>query len=1519
MIEGSEAPAPAAAAFRLSAQQRRLWLAHGDQDGRAFRAECAVRIAGGLRPGRLREAFREVVGRDEILRTTFQRRRGIKVPFQVIAAAAADPEWLDEVAQESRPFDYESGPLLRASLREIGPRLHELRLELPSLCADGRSLANLVAEVAAVYAALTEGADLPAEPLQYADYADWQEEMQESAAGDAAPEPASWIPRDLGAAVASLRLPWQRDSQGAVFAPAAVASPLEPGLARGLEALAESRGVPLAVVLLAAWQLLLWRLTGRPEVVVGARFDGREAQDLAGSLGLFDWWAPVTGAFAAERSFEEILGQVAEAWQESAAWRPYLSGGGAEPVFFPAGFDLEELPGPYSVAGLTFTFVESRACFEPFAVKLAAKQVEGDLRLELWFDPAAVTGEAAMRLERQLQAVLRLIVLHPERGAGDFDIVAGEERERLIARLNATAVDFPGPVLVHQRFEAQAERDPGRIAVVSGDREISYGDLNARANRLARRLIELGVGPEARVGILLERSPEYLVALLATLKAGGAYVPFDPMYPRQRLERMLAEAGAAVLVTQRSLAGELRAEGVEIVVPGSDAAGAGEGSAGNPAARASGENLAYVLFTSGSTGAPKGVAVEHRQLANYVDAVLLRLDLPPGAPASYAAMSTFAADLGNTALFPSLCTGGCFHLVSQDLGTDADALARYAERHAVDCLKIVPTHLAALLGAAENPARVLPRRCLVLGGEAAAWELVSRIRQSAPGLRVINHYGPTEATVGATTYAVGERPTEPWAPAWVPLGLPLPNLSVYLLNERLQPVPAGVPGEAFLGGKGVARGYLGRPDLTAERFIPDPLGGAPGARLYRTGDLARFLPDGTVEFLGRIDHQVKIHGFRIEIGEIEAVLASHPAVGEAVVAVREDHPGDRRLSAYFVPRRGRTATTEELRAWLRQRLPDYMVPPTFVGLAALPLTPNGKVDRAALPAPERVPSRQGGAAHVPPRNAVEETLARIWAEVLGTEKVGIFDNFFELGGDSILSIEVIARANREGLRLNPRQVFQHQTLGELAAVAGTAPAREADRDLVHGEAPLTPIQHWFFERLPEDPHHWNQAILLEVPRGEAGVLARAVDLVLAHHDALRLRFERTASDWRQQHARLAPGASWTHIDLAGLPEELGGTAFVAAVAQVQASLDLVAGPLARVVFLDLAADRPARLLWVVHHLVVDGVSWRILLGDLAAAHRQLRDGDQPHLSPKTTSFKVWAERLALHARSYDWTAELQHWLQAAPAAVPALPVDFPSGANTVVSERTVSASLGPDETQALLHELPAAYRAQIDEALLAALATAVRRWTGSASLLVELEGHGREALFDDVDVSRTVGWFTSRFPVFLDLDGAAEPGAVLLAVKERLRSVPAGGIGYSLLRYLGGPEGTGELLSRPVPEIVFNYLGQLDHVLASEGPFRAAVEPAGPAVSPRGGRRCLLEVVARVAGGRLGVTWFYSENLHRRDTVERLAEVFLDELRSLIDHCRSSAGAVSPSDFPLASLDHDRLDRVLAALGKRGR
>ncbi|HKV91269.1 MAG TPA: amino acid adenylation domain-containing protein, partial [Candidatus Angelobacter sp.] len=982
-------------------------------------------------------------------------------------------------------------------------------------------------------------------------------------------------------------------------------------------------------------------------------------------------------------------------------------------------------------------------------------------------------------------------------------------------------------------------------------------------------------------GVCMERSAEMVVALLGILKAGGGYVPLDPGYPAERLGYMMEDAGLALTLTQASVAATLpEGAGARVLLEE-----AGEELARQPGHDpepcASPDNLAYVIYTSGSTGRPKGVAMTQRCLEALIPWQIRRSILPSPRTLQFASLSF---DVSLQEILSTLSSGGTLILTTEDQRRDAAALWQLIIDQKIARVFVPFVALQQLAEAAQQPSPAVQLVEVISAGEQLQiTPAIARLFESIRGAILENQYGPSETHI-ISSFRLSPARTE-WPPL-PPIGRPIQGTQMYVLDRELQPVPPRVTGEVYIGGEGVARGYLGRPDLTASRFLPNPFGPA-GSRLYESGDLGRFTVAGDIEFLGRTDHQVKVRGFRVELGEIESVLSTHPAVQQVAVTSRRDAGSDPRLVAYIVTD-GAEPTVTELRSYLESRLPGYMVPATFMFIDALPRTPTGKINRSALPAPDETRPELMSAFQAP-RNTIEEKLAEIWSAVLRVEHVGIHDNFFELGGDSILSIQVVARAIEAGITITPKQLFQRQTIAELVLVVDSPISSAGEQSQVSGDVPITPVQRWFFECDFADPHHWNMYFPLLIGKRVAPEIMReAVRLIMVHHDALRLRFTRTPNGWRQFYASPEEPAPFAYFDLSELRAEDQTRAIAATGRQQQESLNLSTGPLIRFGVFDLGANVQPCLLIVAHHLVIDGVSWRILLEDLESLCNALERGEEPRLPRKTASFQQWATRLIGHAEDPQVQGEVKYWTSQERRRCESLPVDHCLGENLHSSSATVAIHFDRETTTALLQDLPRVYKVQINDVLLTALSRAFYQWTGRHSLLVNLEGHGREEIFPGVNVSRTVGWFTSIFPVYLTASEEQEPCERLRAIARQLQEIPEKGINYGVLRYLAPKQEIAQgLCGMPQAEVSFNYLGQFDHVLS--GTFRSALTryAVGPGQSPNGKRFSLIYVYGLHTEGKLEINLNYSKNFHRESTMAALADSFRNELLVLVAESRA--------------------------------
>ncbi|WP_414575219.1 amino acid adenylation domain-containing protein [Anabaena sp. CCY 9402-a] len=1550
----------------LSFAQQRFWiLAQLEPDSPFYNIPLAVQIRGNIDLDSLQRSFTEVVRRQEILRSHFLNVDGqpvlriadvcdVKIPVIDLQGLPEfeQQQQVKELArnQAQQAFDLD-GLLWRVRLVKLGEGNQVLLLTLHHIIADAWSVGLLVREISHAEAqrrkaefsqdlenpspnlspARREALTFPPslvgkgvrglghneeKKIQYVDFAFWQREWLQ---GRVLEEHLQYWRGQLESAPVMLKLPTDyprpavQSFRGAVYG-----FGLSRELTQGLQGLSRRYHSTLFMTLLAVWNVLLYRYSGDDDIVVGSPVANRNRVETEGLIGCFANTLALRTDLSGNPSFAGLLSRVraialgAYAHQDLPfeqlvdVLQPVRSL--SHSPIFQVMLVLQNLPLPdLDMGEVQWQVIEADSGTAKFDLTWFVSETAQGLSCKLEYNTDLFAATTIKRLAGHIETLLEAVVLNPQQHINELPLLTTAEQQQL-AQWNATERQYTQQCL-HELFETQVTQTPEQIAVIWGEERLTYQELNTKANQLACHLQSLGVQPETPVGICVDRSLNVIIGLLAILKAGGAYVPLDPTYPETRLAFIIEDAQMQVLLTQQKQLTKLPQLQIPIISLDSplltqhrlNAALPLTAWAKRPAnsTQHSPLNLAYIIYTSGTTGIPKGVAITHQSpvtLMYWAREIYSQAELT-----GVLASTSICFDLSVFEIFVPLSWGGCVILADNAL-----QLPELPAATQVTLINTVPSAAREILRLNGIPASV---QTVNLAGEPLPKSLVDELYQQSTIERVYNLYGPSEDTT-YSTYALIPRNSQQ-APT---IGKPIANTQVYILDQNLQPVPVGVPGEIYLSGAGLARSYWKRPELTDERFIKQSTVNT----LYKTGDRARYLPNGNIEYLGRFDHQVKLRGFRIELGEIEALLNQHPEVKQAVAIVRNDTPEHSRLVAYVVPKSH--IEVAELRQFLAAKLPAYMLPTVFVILETLPLTANGKVDRHALPIPDLSPVTTTTTA---PRTPIEKQLINIWTQVLGVESLGIHDNFFSLGGDSILAIQAVAKANQQGLGLRPRQMFQYQTVAELAAIVDTDTTLSSEQTPVIGEVPLTPIQHWFFEQNLVDAHHWNQGILLEVHQSlNPDYLRQAIDQLLAHHDGLRSSFQPTPDGWRQEILpieEINQTSYFYHVDISNNDEKipLSPTPLnpYTPTPHFQASFHLETPPLLRVAYFDNGETQNHRLLIIFHHLIIDGISWRVFLEDLQLAYQQLSQGQEIQLPPKTTSYQQWANKL----QEYTWSTDLQpafnYWTSPTWQQIPPLPVDYAPDFNTMANVDTYSTFLSVTDTQNLLQEVPQAYRTQINDVLLTALALTFQTWTGESRLLVELEGHGREDLFPSINLSRTMGWFTSLFPVLLDIYPSADLGISLKAIKEQLRQIPNRGISYGLLRYLASPTIRDTLKAIPLPQVRFNYLGQSDQIFSENSLFTPASESIGHSHSPRGKRNTLIEINSIVTGGKLRCDWTYSKQLHHRQTIVTLADNYQKILLSLIQHCLTpQVSGFTPSDFPQMDFTQDELDKLLGEL-----
>ncbi|AZC32355.1 Non-ribosomal peptide synthetase [Pseudomonas chlororaphis subsp. piscium] len=1511
-IDFSLFPIPAGIAAEdrqaLSYAQRRMWfLWQMDPHSGAYNLPGAVRLRGTLSLAALEQAFASLVARHETLRTVFKRHADERLE-QVAVETAVPVEWVDlsalapdareqAVADEAQrqslqPFDLGSGPLLRVKLLKLAAEEHVLLLTLHHIVSDGWSMNVLIDEFIRFYDAheRQEAPQLPALPIQYSDYALWQRRWLE--AGEQARQLEYWQAQ-LGDEHPVLELPTDHPRPALPsYRGTRYDFAIEPALAEQLRATARQHNVTLFMLLLGAFNVLLHRYTGQGDIRIGVPIANRNRAEVEGLIGFFVNTQVLRTQLNGQTPVSELLQQVKEAalgaqvhqdlpfeqLVEALKLERSLSHTPLFQVMYNHQPQVADISAVSTASGLELGLVEWQSRTTQFDLTLDTFEKSGKLQAALTYANDLFDAATIERMAQHWTRLLQAMVADTAQRVGELPMLAAVEQQQLLLEWNQTEVRYPVERCLHQLIEEQVQRTPQASALVFAERELSYAQLDARANQLAHLLREQGVGPDVLVGICVERSIEMVVGLLAILKAGGAYVPLDPEYPLDRLAYMIEDSGIALLLTQSALLPVLPTEAVKVMILDQDQDWL-DGYSEAPLAPASGPlNLAYVIYTSGSTGKPKGAGNSHAALVNR----LCWMQDAYGLDGSDAVLqkTPFSFDVSVWEFFWPLLTGARLVVAAPGAHREPALLIETITKHGISTLHFVPSMLQAFIHEPGVQACASLKR-IVCSGEALPLDAQQQVFAKLPAACLYNLYGPTEAAIDVTHWTCVDE-----GASSVPIGRPIANLRTYVLDAELSPVPAGVAGELYLGGAGLARSYHRRPGLTAERFVTSPF--EAGTRLYRTGDRVRQRADGVIEYLGRLDHQVKLRGLRIELGEIETRLMQHPLVREAVVLVQ----GGKQLVGYLVLEDAAPAATwqQVLKAWLLDSLPEYMVPAYLMPLAKLPVTANGKLDRKALPLPEAA-SQQ---AFIAPEDATQKALAAIWCDVLGLEQVGLEDNFFELGGDSIISIQVVSRARQAGIRLSPRDLFQYQTVRSLALAAVFESQGVIDQGPASGELALTPVQHWFMEQPVPQRHHWNQSLLLQARQPLDGErLAQALTRLAAHHDALRLRVRQTESGWQQAYAEAVDELLWQRD--AANAEQLSELCEAA-----QRSLDLEQGPLLRGLLVNLADDSQ-RLLLVIHHWAVDGVSWRVLLEDL----QQLYTQPEQALALHTSSYQAWSAHLQDAAAERG--AELDYWQAQIPTQVAELPVDRPGAALEKRHEQKITLTLDAERTGQLLQQAPSAYRTQINDLLLTALARTLGRWTGAEGTLVQLEGHGRETLGSDLDLSRSVGWFTSLFPVYLR--PATEPGAAIKAIKEQLRAVPDKGLGFGLLRYLGDDASREAMAQLAQPRVTFNYLGQFDRQFDAEALLVPATEKAGQTQDPLAPLANWLVIEGQVYGGQLSLSWGFSREMFETATVQRLVDDYRQELLALIEHCLDPRhGGLTPADVSLARLTQQQLD-----------
>jgi amino acid adenylation domain-containing protein/non-ribosomal peptide synthase protein (TIGR01720 family) len=1508
--------------FPLSFAQHRLWVLDRLTGGTAaYNMPLATELHGTLDMEAIRLSISWIESRHEVLRTTFHAsdddvlqivsdESRIAVPLIDLSLVPGDDRLIlarEITAREvGRRFDLSQGPLFRCLVVRLSAQLSWLVATIHHIISDDWSVQILAREFAASLQAFHAGRSpaLPELPIQYADFAVWQ---RATLAPAAMSEQVAFWRRKLES-LPELSFPFALPRTQEADVPAEQETWLvRQELVDGLRPIAREFDTTMFVVLLTAFKLVLRHVSSQDEVVVGTDVAQRDVYEIEHLIGFFINQVVLRTDLSGVSGFGEAVERVRQTVREMSSYAqcPFehvVSALRVErvwnrmPLFQTKFVYMNATAGREEIA-LEMPLVELPLPPAKFDIALEVVEAADGLYCALKYNAQMFRRVDIQNLAAAFRLILGLAARDYRRTLDDIDAailattspsVLKESRLSALEAVQGPSRIYPGPETLHEAVAAQAASSPEAIAVVYGGTRLSYRELDRRANVIAEYLTGFGVTRESIVGIYLDRRLDLAAALLAVLKVGACWMPLDKDYPRQRLADQIEDARPACVITSRLLFAELGAMVDQVLYLEDNLIE----ETGGTSVRVSvlGQNAAYLTYTSGSTGRPKGVVNTHAAIVNRLRWMQEAYLLTPNDLVLQKTPLSF--DVSVWELFWPLIAGATLVMAPQETHRDSAQLARLIASSGVTTVHFVPSMLSAFI---EEPAfeecRSLKR--VIVSGETLLPELVKRFcsRSSA---ELHNLYGPTEAAVDVTAWHCRPQADSDS----IPIGRPIANTSLYICGPQLQPMPQGAEGELCIGGIAPARGYLRQASRTAAAFVPDPFSHLPGRRMYRTGDLGRVRSDGAIEFLGRIDSQVKIRGQRVELGEIETNLLQHPAILEASVQFQKIASGRHRLIAYLCLR-NTLPTVDELRHFLNQRLPAFMLPDLVIVLPSLPRLPNGKLDRRSLPEPSREPS-----VPAPARTALEEAVCRLWKEVLRIAEVGIHDNFFSLGGDSILLLQVCSHARRLGLELQPSQIFQNPTPAELGRVlTWSVPHQKADAFEGASSAPLSPIQQWFFNLNSPVVDHFNQALLLDAkPELRTEWLRIALNLITAHHEAFRIRFRRSNTEWIQWLDDRTPSNPLTVIDTSAVREQDLSTLVESVIRRLQSSLNIVDGPLLRVALFWSTAATGARVVVIFHHLIVDGVSWRIFLEDLETIQNQLRSGYPPALPAKGISFLSWVHHLRRAVEQAAHSEQTSHWLN--------LCRESPSPPQELVRSgyeadaRTILVRISGNETKALL-TVANTQGISLHETLVAAVAHALSGITDASTVRLDIEKHGRSCGVSGPDLARTIGWFTAITPLLLRIDrSVARP--LLSSVAQQLRNISADDISFGALRYLSGDSDISRRLSElPRAPILFNYLGRLDQVFDSSNCFRAVPQPVPGSRSDRTPRPYPIEIDAMLVEDALALSITY--DAFSQSHAENLSSALRTSISLLIAPQRlDAAGELTDFGF---DIDADEAER----------
>ncbi|WP_158447897.1 non-ribosomal peptide synthetase [Aquimarina longa] len=1505
----------------LSYSQERLWFIDELEGSTAYHLPVVMKLEGKLDIQILENSFKLVVDRHEVLRTIIYKEDGVGyqkiIPsddWSIEIVRLENPEDLESHVNTYliAPFDLSKDYMFRMRLYDLGNNSYVIAGVFHHISSDGWSNNILIKEFTHLYYALstTSTIELPPLSIQYADYALWQRKY---VSGDVLDRQLEYWSNQLrGTSPLYLPIDYTRPSiqsnEGTN-----IGFTLDEELSDALKAMSKREDVTIFMLLLTAFKVLLYRYSGQEDICVGTPVANRTQGEIEDVIGFFVNTLALRSDLSQSPTFTALLHQVKEVTlgaydHQQVPFEKIVDkvvttrDRSISPLFqvmFTVQDSLETEETTASIIeGLklsSYNFKEDTAQFE---ITLTAMTSSKEIFFNIEYCTALFKENTIQKMFIHFEELLRSIVKDSKTSIGSLSMLPTKEKDQLKDIFNETKVVYPSERTIIDLFKNQVLQSPLATALVFEGKSISYEELDKRSTSLASYLHKIAGTKQQFIGISMERSTEMIVGILSILKSGKAYVPIDATYPKERIDYILRDADISVVVTSSANAHKYTTEENEHIVSillDEKWEEVSEKSTEIITEVVSPNDIAYVIYTSGTTGQPKGVLISHHSLYDYALTFSSYFNLQSDDKILQQASISF--DVSVEEIFPILISGGALHLATS--AKDFDALLQVCEQEEITLLSTSPYFVQYLNTVKDN--FKLKLRTLISGGDVLKPEYVTNLYSEIP---VYNTYGPTESTVCATYHSITDIES-----STIPIGKPITNRVIYIVNQSLELQPTGVSGEILIGGSGIAQGYLNKEELTKERFIESPF--REGEIVYRTGDLGRWNSEGAIEFIGRKDNQVNIRGYRIELGEIEAALSNMPLVENCCVLCKEDINSTTQLVGYIASQE--EIDKQQVIEFLRDKLPEYMIPKLWIMLDEIPLTTNGKIDKKALPDIEL--SKLSTVTYQAPRNEIEEHLAIVWQELLGVEQVGIHDNFFDLGGDSIITIQVVSRLKRYGYHLQPKDLFEYQTLSGLSKVVEKKIDQiKGEQGVLEGDCALSPIQQWYFEEGYATDSHFNQSIFVAVSKTiEQEYLEQATIALIAYHDALRFSYHQEEDIWIQKYKNHT--GELEIVDLQNVDGDISDL-ITETCTSYQEGLELSTGEIFKVVLIKTPdTEEMNRLFIVAHHLVVDGVSWRIILDDFNTILETLEKEEKINLGVKGSSFREWVTEFRTYATHTSVLKQLPYWKSISDDYIP-LPMDNEDKDSKFKDLIEYSIRLDKEYTSLLLKEVYHAYGTEIDDILLCCLALTLTEWTHSDKLVIGMESHGREHISKTIDNSRTVGWFTNLYPVSLSVTSKISLGELIKSIKEQLRRIPDKGIGYSALRYMHPSQDIREQLSNTSWDVVFNYLGQLDNTVQKSDWLDAALESPGSEIGDMTPVPESLAINSSVAGGELTMGWSFSEEKFSQDTIEKLAKTYLENLKKIITHCTDQEKReLTPSDYGLEKeIDYHDFNTYAATL-----